>query len=271
MKSGSSQLVLVVDDDDGLRLQIQELLENEGFETLGASGVQAGRLVLQSHPNVDVVISDVRMRDGTGFDMFPRPASAASVSPAVIILTGYASLDYALAALQLEAVDLLQKPVEGDRLIAAVRRAVDRRRARTSDHHRRAVAPEAGAWLRDRGVRGLIRLREKLRCAMLEQHPRQVPELDMLLHIADAEALGKPISVLAACYASGLPKTSALRRLKSIEKSGLVLRKPSPSDRRTSLLVLTPEGQQRVAAVVGLTISGSVGATLATKKAGERP
>ncbi|OYW32753.1 MAG: hypothetical protein B7Z45_09055, partial [Azorhizobium sp. 12-66-6] len=76
------------------------------------------------------------------------------------------------------------------------------------------------------------------------------PAWDMLLDLAVAEATGRPISVTSLCIASGVPTTTALRRIDDLKDAGLIDRLPDPRDRRRILVELTVQGRDRMEAFV---------------------
>lgn len=72
--------------------------------------------------------------------------------------------------------------------------------------------------------------------------PRELlgePVWDILLHVFAAEEEGSCVTVGHACAASGVPSTTALRQISTMEKAGLLERTPSTSDKRVSYLRLT--------------------------------
>ena len=108
--------VLVVDDDDAIRKLIKTRLEMAGYTVDTApDGVQAiKRFDQQSY---QVVISDLLMPGGvSGMDVLD---AAKKIDPdcAVILLTGFATVDNAIEAMKKGAADFLQKPVNLDELV----------------------------------------------------------------------------------------------------------------------------------------------------------
>ena len=108
--------VLVVDDDDAIRQLIQTRLEMAGYTVDTApDGVEAiKRLDQQSY---HVVISDLLMPGGvSGMDVLDV-AKRINTDCAVILLTGFATVDNAIEAMKKGAADFLQKPVNMDELV----------------------------------------------------------------------------------------------------------------------------------------------------------
>lgn len=111
--------VLMVDDEEEFRTATCKVLSRRGFSTLEAgSGEQA--LTLLAESDVDVVLLDLKMPGLTGIETLQRLRQLTAQLP-VIILTGHGGYEDALAGIQLEIVDFLQKPVDIERLAQRIR------------------------------------------------------------------------------------------------------------------------------------------------------
>lgn len=120
--------LLVIDDDDTVRSTLVEFFETFGFTARGASTATEGRRMAAEHAP-DVVLLDLRLPDADGMRAL-EALRADDPDLAVIVLTGYADVRTAVAAMQHGAADLLEKPVDLELLAAAVRRAAERGRLR---------------------------------------------------------------------------------------------------------------------------------------------
>jgi signal transduction histidine kinase len=118
-------VLMVVDDDDGVRLSLRVLFSSDYQVLLADSGMQA-LSVLQSNP-VDVVILDLNMPGMTGIQLLEK-LKRLDPSLEVIILTGQGSLETARQALSLGAFAYLTKPFELKEGRETVIHALDRRR-----------------------------------------------------------------------------------------------------------------------------------------------
>jgi DNA-binding NtrC family response regulator len=119
--------VLVIDDDPGLPEVLELLLSREGYDALHAGTVKDGLdRVAAAVP--DVVITDLKLPDGTGLDVIRHVHRERPELP-LILITSYSSLDSAIGALRAGAVDYLIKPFENEDLLRAVQRAVRIKRA----------------------------------------------------------------------------------------------------------------------------------------------
>ena len=116
-------IVFIVDDDRDLRETLADMLERNGFsvETF-ASGVEL--LNRRPPPRRGCVILDFRMPTMTGLDLQGQ-LSEAGINLPVIMMTGYADVPVAVAAMKAGAIDFLEKPVASTDLLACVRRAIE--------------------------------------------------------------------------------------------------------------------------------------------------
>jgi two-component system response regulator AtoC len=111
---------LIVDDDPDTVGWLQEVVRLEGFTSSSAQTLQAAREQLSSK-RPDVVLTDLRLPDGEGIELARElPPSDA---PELIVVTGHATVDSAIAALRAGATDYLVKPAELDRVQAVLRHA----------------------------------------------------------------------------------------------------------------------------------------------------
>jgi DNA-binding NtrC family response regulator len=104
---------LIVDDDPDILASLAELVEQEGFEVTTANSVTEARERLADNvPNL--VITDLVMPDGRGTELLQMLSDQPQTE--VIIVTGQATLDTAIEALRLGALDYLTKPLDVTRL-----------------------------------------------------------------------------------------------------------------------------------------------------------
>ena len=120
----SRPLVLVVDDDSGLRESLRVILEDE-YEVLDVpDGFQALEVVRSYQ--VDLVLLDIRMPGMDGITVLER-MKALDEQIEVILVTAVMEVRSAVAAMKLGAFDYLTKPFEEEGVLASIRRALERR------------------------------------------------------------------------------------------------------------------------------------------------
>lgn len=118
--------VLVVDDDQGVRETVTLLLQTQGYEVTEADSLQqAGRALGSS--SFDLVVSDLRLGDGTGLDLLKQLNAEPDPAPA-ILMTSFSSVETAISALRLGAIDYILKPFSNVEMLHSVARAIRERR-----------------------------------------------------------------------------------------------------------------------------------------------
>ena len=120
--------ILVVDDEQSVATTIEAILRLDGHDVVAVtSGAEAVRLL--GERQFDVVLTDLRLADMDGIEIL-KEVQRTAPETAAIMLTGYASLESAIAALRSGAYDYLLKPSDVEELRATVNRAIERRQLR---------------------------------------------------------------------------------------------------------------------------------------------
>ena len=117
-------MAIIVDDDDGIRLALRELLECEGIEVeVFASGSQ---LVAAPSwpPTVGCMVLDVHMPGLSGIEVLEELRACGSQLP-VVLMTGRPDEADRRRALALGAIDVLEKPFDAGRIVELVREALE--------------------------------------------------------------------------------------------------------------------------------------------------
>ena len=118
MPAPSSELILVIDDDDAVRKTTVGFLTARGMAAISASSVgDALRLFAERKPAA--VLLDLRLPDGTGIDVLRELQRQAPGTP-VVVISGYGNVREAVEAMRVGATDFIEKPVSRDRLFAVV-------------------------------------------------------------------------------------------------------------------------------------------------------
>jgi DNA-binding NtrC family response regulator len=117
-----NQTVLVVDDEKNILLTLSQALQVAGYKTELAASGQVALDVLAAKP-VDAVLMDVKMPDIDGLTALAKAMELNPKLP-VIMMSGHGTIDTAVKATQLGARDFLEKPIARDRLLVALRNAL---------------------------------------------------------------------------------------------------------------------------------------------------
>jgi two-component system response regulator RegA len=117
LTSGDRSLV-IVDDDRAFLSRLGRAMEARGFEPRLAGSVEEGIEQIRTAPPAFAVI-DMRLEDGNGLDVV-KLLHELRADCRVIVLTGYANITTAVAAVKLGAVDYLAKPADADDIYSAL-------------------------------------------------------------------------------------------------------------------------------------------------------
>jgi two-component system, NtrC family, response regulator AtoC len=117
-------VVLVVDDDPGLRESFRLILEDEYEVVEATDGPRALEIVRSSQ--IDLVLLDIRLPDMDGIEVLER-IKALDEQIEVILVTAVKTVRTAVAAMKLGAFDYVTKPFEEEELLSLIRRALERR------------------------------------------------------------------------------------------------------------------------------------------------
>jgi CheY-like chemotaxis protein/DNA-binding MarR family transcriptional regulator len=273
--------ILVIDDDPTTLELVCSVLDANGFTSLRASGGEEALALIRATPGILIAISDINMPGMDGIALLGNLSASPGPHPAprVIFLTAYPSVDFAVAALRLGAVDFLTKPVRPQSLLRSVRSAVERvqrERAMTQPPDRAALAEQAEAlaaalrgWAQSPRQASAESLAPSVATAAEPRGPpaaagefallgmdhlrrlrRQFPPLgeldevawDLMRELLRAERNGQRLSVSALTVSvEQVSATTALRRTQELVKAGHIVRNPDPTDARRDFVALAPE------------------------------
>ena len=127
-RGAMNNTILIVDDEESLRLTLRLRLTAQGFNVLLAEDGEAGLEVLKTH-KVDLVLLDISMPKMDGMETLSR-MTAQYPNVDVMMLTGFTDFSTAIDCLKKGAKDYLVKPIEITELVSRVRSSL---RARTSE------------------------------------------------------------------------------------------------------------------------------------------
>jgi len=146
MNATTNRSVLVVDDEAAMRLALQVNFQKQGWEVETAGGATEAIQKFQQK-RFPLVVTDVRMPDGDGFNLM-RSVRMSAPETAVIILTAFGTVPDAVQAMRGGACDYLSKPISFEQLQGAVTRVMgqreDAQREAGSGQHRLAGRQDPG-------------------------------------------------------------------------------------------------------------------------------
>ena len=143
---GSNEPILIVDDEKNIRRTLRMVLEGEGHVVHEAGSIAEAEVVL-ARDVIDLILLDVKLGEDNGLDLLRSlkargedgMSSRTSEIP-VVMISGHATIEDAVAATRLGAFDFMEKPLDRNRVMVCVRNALERRKMWREVHDlRRAV------------------------------------------------------------------------------------------------------------------------------------
>ncbi len=149
-------LVLVVEDRDTLRRMLTHSLEQEDYEVVAVPDGEEAIERLRDQA-FDLVLTDLKLPQASGIDVLEASRAHQAATP-VVVMTGYGTVESAVKAMKLGAIDFLEKPVEIDDLLALVESLL----GGTAESF--SLSPEGGPTIvgRHPRTRAALRLAEKV-------------------------------------------------------------------------------------------------------------
>ncbi|HEV2170719.1 MAG TPA: UDP-3-O-acyl-N-acetylglucosamine deacetylase [Candidatus Binatus sp.] len=138
-----NQTVLVVDDEERIRSALRGILSDEGFRVVD-TGDAPGVMDLIARESPALVLLDVWMPDVDGIELLRRIKAEQPRVP-VIMISGHANIQSAVAATRLGAADFIQKPFSVSGLLASIGRALDGDSAGPDSSNNRGMSAEVRA------------------------------------------------------------------------------------------------------------------------------
>ncbi len=127
LKASRKHRMLVVDDEKMSRMNLEHVLEKEGYIVrTAASGVEAQECMEEE--TFDVILTDLKMQKVDGFGVLEK-AKSLNPDTEVIIISGYATVPAAVEAMKKGSYNFLAKPLKLDEIRSTVRKSLSRKRA----------------------------------------------------------------------------------------------------------------------------------------------
>lgn len=246
--------VLVVDDDQDAVEELVEYLSKANLRCRPAADGWAALQVLADGHRPQVVVTDLRMPELSGMEFAERLSQLGEGErPEIIFVSGNAGFDDAVQAIRLGARDMLTKPIDGPRLVRAVKSAQHARQMRL---RAKEVAPppaskpkpaeDSGPVARKRAALSELKTMRRLRSQYFPAELFSDPCWEMLLDLYDAALAGAEVTVTSLGAASGVPQTTALRRMETLQAHHLIVRAEDRADKRRTIIKLSDAGMRAV-------------------------
>ena len=115
--------ILIVDDEIGIRELLSEILQEEGYSVRLAENANEARKQRNQH-RPDLVLLDIWMPDTDGITLLKEWGNNGQLTMPVVMMSGHATVDTAVEATRIGAVDFLEKPIALQKLLATVQKAL---------------------------------------------------------------------------------------------------------------------------------------------------
>jgi DNA-binding NtrC family response regulator len=115
--------ILVVDDEVGIRELLSEILADEGHSVWLAENAAAARRI-RGERRPDLVLLDIWMPDTDGISLLKEWSAGGLLSMPVVMMSGHGTIDTAVEATRIGAIDFLEKPIALQKLLATVKKAL---------------------------------------------------------------------------------------------------------------------------------------------------
>ncbi len=117
--------ILVVDDEIGIRELLSEILSDEGHVVDLAENAAQARSCRQAQ-TPDLILLDIWMPDTDGVTLLKEWAASGALTMPVIMMSGHGTIDTAVEATRIGAIDFLEKPIALQKLLSAVQKGLER-------------------------------------------------------------------------------------------------------------------------------------------------
>ncbi|MCL1915479.1 MAG: sigma-54 dependent transcriptional regulator [Desulfovibrionaceae bacterium] len=139
MKSESPAVILIVDDEEGIRFSLRGILEDEGYVVLEAGSGEEGLALLQQK-EISLVLLDIWLPGQDGLQALEKIHLASPQLP-VLMISGHATIEHAVAAIKRGAHDLIEKPLSLEKVLIAVSRSLEFRALQRENQALRLFLP----------------------------------------------------------------------------------------------------------------------------------
>ncbi|HVP17438.1 MAG TPA: sigma-54 dependent transcriptional regulator [Spirochaetia bacterium] len=156
--------ILVIDDEPNVRTVLKMLLEDDGYEVLTAENGEKGMAAINEGPELDLVISDLKMPGIDGLELL-RHVKQAGRSLPLVMITAYGSIEKAVEAMKSGAADFITKPFNKDVIRHIVHKLLTTEDLKRENDLLRQACPVPGVIAHSPSMREVVELVEKVAAA----------------------------------------------------------------------------------------------------------
>jgi DNA-binding NtrC family response regulator len=236
--------ILVVDDEVGIRELLSEILADEGHDVALAESAAAARRLREAR-RPDLVLLDIWMPDTDGITLLKEWAGSGQLTMPVVMMSGHGTIETAVEATRIGALDYLEKPIALQRLLGTVKRALRGHDAAVPHPLTLAALGRSSALVEVR--KRLAQLAHVAAPLMLRGEAGMMPEIFARTlaapgapFLAGAELLADASSELLARAAGGILFLPDLSRLQRAEQKTLEFVQARAEKHRIRIVSFSP-------------------------------
>jgi len=117
--------ILIIDDEQGIRNSLSEILIDEGYETLLADNAKAAKKIISDGHSFDLILLDIWMPDIDGITLLKELKTINHISQPIIMMSGHGTIDTAIDATKNGAYDFIEKPISLHKVLKVINQAIN--------------------------------------------------------------------------------------------------------------------------------------------------
>ncbi len=156
--------ILVIDDESNLRTVLTMLLEDDGYEVLSAEDGRKGMEMIEDAPELDLIISDLKMPGADGMALL-RSLKQQGRDVPLVMITAYGSIEKAVEAMKSGAADFITKPFNKDVIRHVVHKLLKAEDLKRENDLLRQACPAPGVIAASPAMRKVLDLVDKVAAA----------------------------------------------------------------------------------------------------------
>ena len=117
--------ILIIDDEQGIRNSLSEILIDEGYETLLADNAKTAKKIISDGNSFDLILLDIWMPDIDGITLLKELKMVNHISQPIIMMSGHGTIDTAIDATKNGAYDFIEKPISLHKVLKVINQAIN--------------------------------------------------------------------------------------------------------------------------------------------------
>ncbi len=154
--------ILIIDDEDDIRLLIQGLLEDEGYQVFGASNSDQAYMAIEKECP-DLIIQDIWLQGSQddGIEIL-KSVKAAQPDLPFLMISGHGTIETAVSAIKIGAYDFIEKPFKSDRLLLMIQRALENANLKQQNTQLKQIASKQSNYIAEQLPNNICQMLDKV-------------------------------------------------------------------------------------------------------------